>query len=100
MLIISKKKLYVTRGLMWGGVCIAGLGILVSFAVPSDTDLNLILLAVGLGVSLIGAFAMRRLFRCPNCKRNVLPNESGVDLRTEKCPEACPHCGTKIRIEG
>lgn len=100
MLIISKKKLYVTRFLMWGGVGAACLGILISFVAPSYTDLNLILLAAGLGVSLIGALAMRRLFRCPNCKRNVLPNDSGVDLRTEKCPEACPHCGTKIRIEG
>lgn len=99
MLIISKKKLYLTRGLMWGGLAIAALGIIISLVLSSYTDLSIILLAAGLCISLLGALVMRRLFRCPNCKRNVLSNDSGIDIRSEKCPTSCPHCGMKIQIE-
>jgi uncharacterized protein YuzB (UPF0349 family) len=29
----------------------------------------------------------------------VLPDDSGIDLHTYNCPDHCPHCGAKIRME-
>lgn len=99
MLIVSKKKLYATRFLMWGGLVVVALGAILSYASVSSSDISFALIAVGFCVSLLGAVMMRRLFRCPNCKKNVLPENSGIDIRTEKCPERCPHCGAKIQVE-
>lgn len=99
MLIISKKKLYLTRFLMWGGIAVVALGVVVSVAASSHSDLSLALIAGGFCVSLLGAVWMKRLFRCPNCRKNVLPDGSGVDIHTEKCPARCPHCGAEVRVE-
>lgn len=98
MLVISKKKLYLTRFLMWGGIVVVALGALISFATSSSV-FTLVLIAAGFFVSLFGAVCMKRLFRCPNCKKNVLPDGSGVDIHTEKCPDRCPYCGTEVRME-
>lgn len=99
MLVISKKKLYLTRFLMWGGIVVVALGVIVSVALSSGSTLSLVLIAGGFCVSLLGALCMKRLFRCPNCKKNVLPDNSGVDIHTEKCPTRCPHCGAKVQLE-
>lgn len=99
MLIVSKKKLFFTRFLMWGGIVVVALGALISFASSSSSVFSLILIAAGFFVSLFGAVCMKRLFRCPNCRKNVLPDGSGVDIRTEKCPARCPHCGAEVRVE-
>lgn len=100
MLIISKKKLYMTRFLMWGGIGLAVVGAVI-FYISSDVfgTASIVLLAAGLVISLLGAACMKRLFRCPNCKKNVLPPDSGVDFRNSNCPEHCPHCGAKIQVE-
>lgn len=100
MLIISKKKLLLTRFLMWGGIVLAALGAVI-FYISSKAFVNasLILLAGGLIISLLGATCMKRLFRCPSCGKSVLGDNSGVDLRTSKCPDRCPHCGAKVRLE-
>jgi hypothetical protein len=99
MLILSKKKLYLARGFMWGGAAAAIVGILLSWLGPDSTLWDIVLLAAGLCVSISGAIALRRLFRCPNCKSSVLPDDSGIDLHTYNCPDHCPHCGAKIRME-
>lgn len=100
MLIISKKKLLLTRCVMWGGIVLAAVGA-VLFYISSDSfgTASIVLLAAGLVISLFGASCMKRLFRCPNCRKNVLSTDSGVDFHTEKCPACCPHCGTKIQIK-
>lgn len=99
MLTLSKKKLYLARVFMWGGAAVAIVGILLSWFGPDSTILDVILLAAGLCVSFLGAFALRRCFRCPNCKNSVLPDDSGIDLHTYNCPDHCPHCGARIRLE-
>lgn len=100
MLIISKKKLLLTRCLMWGGIGLAALGAIL-FYISSDSfgTASIVLLAGGLIISLLGATCMKRLFRCPNCGKSVLGSDSGVDLHTSNCPNHCPHCGVKIRLE-
>lgn len=100
MLVISKKKLLFTRCLMWGGLVLAALGA-VLFYLSSDAFgiASIVLLAGGLVLSLAGAAWMKRLFRCPNCRKNVLGNDSGVDLRTSRCPSRCPYCGAEIQIK-
>ncbi len=100
MLIISKKKLLATRVLMWGGIGLAALGAIL-FYISSDTfgSASVALLGGGLVVSLLGATCMKRLFRCPSCGKNVLGNESGVDLHTSSCPDRCPYCGAQVRLD-
>lgn len=100
MLIVSKKLLILTRILMWGGLALAAVGT-VFFYVSTEAFLNLsiALLAGGIVVSLLSSFCMRRLFRCPNCKKNVLGNQSSIDLRNSNCPDRCPHCGADVRLE-
>lgn len=100
MLIISRTKLYMTRFLMWGGIAVAVVGAVI-FYISSDSfgTASIVLLAAGLVISLLGAACMKRLFRCPNCKKTVLPNDSGIDFRTANCPDHCPHCGMKIQLE-
>ncbi|MGM9607495.1 MAG: hypothetical protein ACI3XJ_08345 [Oscillospiraceae bacterium] len=100
MLIVSKKKLLATRIIMWGGIGLAALGAIL-FYISSDTfgTASIALLAGGLIVSLLGATCMKRLFRCPNCRKSVLGSDSGVDLRTSNCPSRCPHCGAEVRVE-
>lgn len=100
MLIISKKKLLLNRFIMWGGIALAAVGA-VAFYISSDIFgiASIVLLAAGLVISLLGATLMKRLFRCPNCKQNVLSSDSGVEFRTKNCPQCCPNCGTKVRIE-
>ena len=99
MVIISKKKLYVTRFVMWGGLVVAAVGIIVSFVSSSSTMASIVLLAAGLCVSLLGAFCLRRMFRCPNCKKSMLPDDSGIDFRNTQCPKRCPNCGLEIQMK-
>ena len=100
MLIISKNKLLLTRIIMWGGIVLAALGAIL-FYISSDTygTASIVLLGGGLVVSLLGATCMKRLFRCPSCGKSVLGSDSGVDLHTSNCPDHCPHCGAKVRLE-
>lgn len=85
---------------MWGGIGLAALGAIL-FYVSSDSfgTASIILLGGGLVISLAGAACMKRLFRCPSCGKSVLNDDSGIDFRTSKCPDRCPHCGAKVQIE-
>lgn len=95
---VSKKSIFACRALMWGGIGIVAAGAIVYYAFPEYIDLCLILLGGGLVVSVLGGVIMRRLFRCPECKRNVLGNSSSIDLRSTEVPKACPNCGLPVQI--
>lgn len=100
MLIVSKKKLLAARVVMWGGIGLAALGAIL-FYISSDSfgSASIALLGGGLVISLLGAACMKRLFRCPSCRKSILGTDSGVDLRTSNCPTRCPHCGAEVRLE-
>lgn len=95
---ISKKTVYVFRVIMWGGLVLAAIGALLYYAEPNMINISLILLGGGLILSLVGAALMRRLFRCPHCKTNVLGDDSSIDLRMTKVPSSCPRCGSKVEL--
>lgn len=100
MLIVSQKKLQVLRVFMWGGLVLAAVGAVFTYVADGYyIDASLTLLIAGICISLIGAIIMKRMFRCPNCKKSVLGTDSGVDFRTSNCPACCPHCGTGIQIQ-
>lgn len=95
---VSKKKVIACRVLMWGGLGLAAIGTLLYYADESLLNGSLILLAGGLLISFVGGSLLRRLFRCPNCKVNVLGKESSIDLRSSACPKECPNCHTPIEF--
>lgn len=98
MLIVSKKKITLTRIIMWGGLVLAAVGAVMTYM--EETGMECVaLLAAGLVISLLGATAMKRLFRCPNCKKSVLTDDSKIDLRNTNCPTRCPYCGTPVQLE-
>ena len=100
MMIVSKIKVILCRCIMWGGIGLAVLGAILFYVGEPFGMVCIYLLGGGLVLSLLGATVMRALFRCPNCRKNVLGEESGVDLRSSKCPDRCPHCGTGIQLKG
>lgn len=95
---ISKKKIYAARIIMWGGLLLAIAGIICSYVDSVSTELCIVLLGGGLVITFPGAFWLRRMFRCPHCKANTLTDQSGIDLRMEKVPNACPRCGASVEI--
>lgn len=95
---VSKTKVIICRVLMWGGLGLAAIGTLFYYADETLLDGSLILLAGGLLISFVGGVLLRRLFRCPNCKTNVLGKESSIDLRSSACPKECPNCHTPIEF--
>jgi len=99
MLIVSKRKMQALRILMWGGLALAVIGGLLMYISESYVDISLIALIAGLCISLLGASLMKRLFRCPACRKNVLGSNSGVDYRSSNCPERCPHCGAPVQLQ-
>ena len=99
MLIVSKKKLQALRVFMWGGLALAAVGAVLTYISESYVDASLALLIAGIAISLLGAFLMKRLFRCPTCGKNVLGSDSGVDYRTSNCPSRCPNCGAPVQLQ-
>lgn len=95
---VSKAKVIFFRVLMWGGIGLAAIGTLFYYADETLIDGSLALLAGGLLISFVGGCCLRRLFRCPNCKTNVLGKESSIDLRSSACPKECPNCQTPIEF--
>lgn len=100
MLTVSKKPILFFRVLMWGGLVLVGIGA-IFYYISSETYIDIILpLTVGgFAISIIGSLLMRRLFRCPNCKKSVLGTDSGIDKRTSNCPDHCPHCGAPVQVK-
>lgn len=101
MLTISKRKLLAIRVIMLVGIVIAAVGILLSFGGTDNPhlDLCIVLLGVGLFISIFGSFLMRRLFRCPHCKKTVLEDGSGIEFNNKNFPHQCPHCHISVRLE-
>ena len=95
---VSKKQIIAFRFVMWGGLALAVAGAVVFYALPSHIDWSIILLAAGLVISFIGASLLKHLFRCPNCKTNVLDSNSSVDLRMTNIPKSCPKCHTQVEL--
>lgn len=98
MLIVSKKKLYLGRIFMWGGLALAAVGAVMGYMESTGMEC-IILIAGGLVISLLGSAFMSRMFRCPNCKKSVLSSDVKIDLRTSDCPKSCPHCGTPVQLQ-
>lgn len=99
MLTVSRKKILLCRIIMWGGLALAAVGA-VFFYISSELyiDLSLALLGGGFVISILGGVAMRRLFRCPNCKKTVLNSDNKIDLRSTNCPDRCPNCGAPVQL--
>ncbi len=95
---VSKIKIIAFRFVMWGGIALAAIGAIVFYAFPDNVDLSIILLAAGIVISFIGASFMKHLFRCPNCKTNVLDSNSSIDLRMSNMPRECPRCHTQVEL--
>lgn len=95
---VSKKKIMMTRVLLWGGVALMVVGIVLSYISDNSLSTSLYLLLGGLLISFLGAFLLKRLFRCPHCKVNVLGENSNVDLKMDNVPQFCPKCGARVQI--
>ena len=91
MLIIPKVKLYLARGLFWGGL----LGAIAVAVTSADIGVFLIVIAAGF----VGAWLLDKLYTCPSCGYKLLKG-NGMNLSFhEKCPDKCPGCKTPITVE-
>ncbi len=95
---VSKAKIIAFRFIMWGGIALAAVGAVIFYVLPDSAGLSIILLAGGIAVSFVGASLMKHLFRCPNCKTNVLDSNSSIDLRMTNMPRECPRCRTQVEL--
>lgn len=98
MLTVSRKKILICRIIMWGGIALAAVGAVMAYMESTGMEC-VALIGGGLVISLLGSTLMRRLFRCPNCKKSVLSSDNKLDLRSTDCPTHCPHCGTPVQLE-
>jgi predicted RNA-binding Zn-ribbon protein involved in translation (DUF1610 family) len=91
MLIIPKGKLYLAKGLYWGGLLVA-IGSLFS-------DLGFITI-IALIIGLVGARLLDKLYICPHCGRKLpLRSEGLTEAIKAQCPEKCPSCKQAITVE-
>lgn len=95
---VSRRNIIFTRCILWGGIALAVIGAVICYAFPDHLDWSLALLGGGLLISLLGAFLLKRLFRCPKCKKNVLPSDSSVDTKMDNIPRFCPYCNTPVEL--
>lgn len=98
MLIVSRKKILLARIVMWGGIALAAVGAVMAYMESTGMEC-VALIGGGLVISLAGSAVMSRMFRCPNCKKNVLSSDIKIDLHSTNCPTRCPHCGTPVQLE-
>lgn len=98
MLIVSKKKILLARIFMWGGIALAAVGAVMTYMDSTGMEC-VVLIAAGLIISLLASTFMSRMFRCPNCKKNVLSSDVKIDLRSTNCPKSCPNCGTPVQLQ-
>lgn len=98
MLIVSRKKVLLTRIIMWGGIAMAAVGAIVTYTDDAGME-SIFLLAAGLIISLLASAFMNFLFRCPNCKKSVLTSDAKMDLRSTNCPNSCPSCGAPVQLK-
>ncbi len=98
MLIVSKKKILLARIFMWGGIALAAVGAVMTYIESTGMEC-VFLIGAGLIISLLASTFMSRMFRCPNCKKNILSSDVKIDLRSTDCPKSCPHCGTPVQLQ-
>ena len=98
MLRIPKKKLVAARILTWSSFGLLIITACVIGFAEWRSPVSVLSLLTLLVICFSGSAAIKRIYRCPKCGRDLLIVGTRSDILLERLPQHCPHCGHGINV--